>query len=170
MLFYLPCHFDISKKNYSKISVFNINNKQIKILFPANPFRKEKNFKLFIKTKNELEKRGWQIEIKYLENISRKETIKKFKWADIILLTSKREGGPLVTKEAIFCGSRVVCTPVGDTIEWLPSNSISLSHNFFDLANCVENALMNSPNSWEIPKRFWKDSVLEKLESIYQTN
>ena len=59
-----------------------------------------------------------------------KKTIQKFHWADLVLLTSKREGGPLVTKEAVYCGTRVVCTAVGDTNEWLPSNSISKKEDY----------------------------------------
>ena len=166
----IPCHFDIKRKYQKEIKNFNYDSKKIKILFPANSTRKEKNYKLFKQTINELIKRGWKIETKYLENISRENTIEKFHWADLILLTSKREGGPLVTKEAIFCGTRVVCTSVGDTTEWLPSNSISSESTAFSLANCVESALKNETDVWKIPKQYEKRAVLQKLVELYQIN
>ena len=167
---YIPCHFDIDNKHKREIKRFDLSLKKIKILFPANPFRIEKNYSLFLKTVRELEKRGWKIQKKYLNNNSREETIQKFHWADLILLTSKREGGPLVTKEAVYCGTRVACTSVGDTIEWLPSNSISNEDSHFSLATCVEDALKNNLETWKIPKRFEKEHVLEKLTNLYQIN
>ena len=167
---YIPCHFDIEEIHKRKIEKFDILSNKIKILFPASPFRKEKNYPLFLKTVKELEKRGWSIEIKCLNNDSRKKVIQKFHWADLILITSKREGGPLVSKEAIYCGARVVSTPVGDVVEWLPPNSISAKNNHLELANCVESALKNNSNLWSIPEKFEKESVLEKLINLYEIN
>ncbi len=166
----IPCHFDIEKKNMKNINNFDYDANKIKILFPADPSRKEKNYKLFNQTIRELRKRGWAIETKHLENISREKIIEKFHWADLILLTSDREGGPLVTKEAIFCGARVVSTSVGDTMEWLPSNSISLEKNPSSLATCVENALKNKYDVWKIPKKYEKEDVLKKLVELYHIN
>ena len=168
---YIPCHFDIKKEHKRKIVKFDLSSKNIKILFPANPFRKEKNYSLFLKTVKELKKRGWDIETKFLKsNDSRDEIIQKFHWADLVLLTSKREGGPLVTKEAVYCGTRVVCTAVGDTNEWLPSNSISKKEDYSLLATCVENALKNNPELWKIPGRFERVKVLENLTNLYYKN
>ncbi|MBK00004.1 MAG: hypothetical protein CMB48_03370 [Euryarchaeota archaeon] len=167
---YIPCHFDIEEIHKRKINNFDILSKKIKILFPASPFRKEKNYTLFLKTVKELEKRGWDIEKKWFDNDSRRKAIKKFHWADLILITSKREGGPLVSKEAIYCGARVVSTSVGDVVEWLPSNSISAKNNHLELASCVENSLKNNIDIWKIPKKFEKEYVLEKLINLYEIN
>ena len=167
---HIPCHIDIEEHEKRGIQKFNSDLKKLKILFPANPSRKEKNYPLFLKTIKELKKRGWDIEDDCLKNLPRINTIEKFHWADLILLTSRREGGPLVTKEAVFCGTRVACTPVGDCSEWLPSNSISLSHNPQDLAKSVENALDNPPSVWKNLEKFEKRNVLMKLIKMYQIN
>ena len=39
--------------------------------------------------------------------------------ADVCLITSTRESGPLVAKEAIVCGCPVVAVDVGDMGEWM---------------------------------------------------
>jgi len=169
-IYHIPCHFDIKENKKRDIKKFDLSLKKIKILFPANPSRAEKNYPLFLMTIKVLEEKGWVIESDFLNNLSRSKTIQKFHWADLILITSKREGGPLVTKEAIYCGTRVVSTPVGDTTEWLPQNSISLQYNPHELAKSVENALSNSLNMWKIPKKFEKESVLKKLVDLYHIN
>lgn len=168
--YHIPCHIDLPEEEMRDIKKFDMNLKKIKILFPANKSRKEKNYSLFLMTVEKLKTQGWEIEVDSLKNISRKKTIQKFQWADLILLTSKREGGPLVTKEAIFCGARVVCTPVGDSMEWLPSNSISKDLTPISLIKSVENALNNPPGVWKIPNKFEKKYVLKQLINMYQTN
>tara|TARA_B100000287_G_scaffold414239_1_gene446604 strand:- start:4603 stop:5676 length:1074 start_codon:yes stop_codon:yes gene_type:complete len=167
---YIPCHIDIKLKYHRKINNFDFKNKKIKLLFPANPSRREKNYSLFLNTIKKLEKKGWEIEKDYLKNDSRKKTIQKFHWADLVLLTSKREGGPLVTKEAIFCGSRVVSTPVGDSSLWLPSNSVSKDFTSKSLVKSIESALKNDVEVWKIPKHFEAENVLKKLIELYQIN
>ena len=59
---------------------------------------------------------------------------------------------------------------VGDTNEWLPSNSISKKEDYSLLATCVENALKNNPELWKIPERFEKEKVLENLTNLYYKN
>lgn len=165
----IPCHLEINDKFRREIKIYNNTNKdKLKILFPSNPNRKEKNYTLFTKTVDELTKRGWEIETKFLENIPREEIISKFIWADIVLVTSLREGGPLVTKEAIFCGTRVACTNVGDSCEWLPQECISSNNSPISLAICVENSLGLSAEMWKIPKKYNKSNVLNKLTKLYQ--
>ena len=167
---YIPCHIDIKLKDRREIKKFDWEIKTLKILFPANPSRKEKNYSLFKNTINELKKNGWEIEKDYLKNDSREKTIQKFQWADLVLLTSKREGGPLVTKEAIFCGARVVSTSVGDSSSWLPSNSVSKDFSSQKLVKSIENALKNNIDVWKVPKYFEKENVLKKLIELYQIN
>jgi len=167
---HIPCHIDIEEKYRRSVVDFDPSLKKLKILFPANPSRKEKNYPLFLMTVERLKESGWDIEIDSLKNISRNKTIQKFQWADLILLTSKREGGPLVTKEAIFCGTRVVCTSVGDSTEWLPSNSISKEATPESLAKSVEHALSILPEIWKISHTFEKENVLKRLIKMYQTN
>ena len=168
--FYIPCHIDIKEEDKRMIKEFDFNNKNLNILFPANPSRSEKNYPLFLMTIKKLEKMGWKIKKDNLGNLSRNITIQKFHWADLILLTSKREGGPLVTKEAIYCGARVVSTSVGDSSKWLPSNSVCTDFTSNTLANNIENALKNKPETWNVPSQFESENVLKKLIDLYQIN
>jgi len=168
--YYIPCHIDIRDEDKREINDFDSTNKKINLLFPANPSRPEKNYPLFLMTIKKLEERGWKIKKDNLGNLSRKNTLQKFHWADLILLTSKREGGPLVTKEAIYCGTRVVSTSVGDSAKWLPLNSVSNDFAPQTLANNVENALRNNPKTWKVPQKFERTNVLKKLIDLYHIN
>ena len=59
--------------------------------------------------------------------------------ADVCLITSTRESGPLVAKESIVCGCPVVAVDVGDMSEWMEVCSPEVNA----LADAVENVLSN---------------------------
>ena len=59
--------------------------------------------------------------------------------ADVCLITSTRESGPLVAKEAIVCGCPVVAVDVGDMAEWMEVYPPEVS----ELADAVEARLEN---------------------------
>ncbi|MEC8399070.1 MAG: glycosyltransferase, partial [Candidatus Thermoplasmatota archaeon] len=42
--------------------------------------------------------------------------------ADVTLITSKREAGPLVARESLLCGTPVVSVDVGEVKRYLPSD------------------------------------------------
>ena len=59
--------------------------------------------------------------------------------ADVCLITSSRESGPLVAKESIVCGCPVVAVDVGDMGEWMEVYSPDVEA----LADAVEDRLKN---------------------------
>lgn len=63
--------------------------------------------------------------------------------ANCLLVTSFREGGPLVVKEAMACGTPVVSVDVGDvkeTTQGLDGYYVT-TNNEHDLANCLQQAI-----------------------------
>lgn len=91
---------------------------ELKILFPSNPARKEKDYGLFQAVCQELEKRGNKVEAVHLVNIDRAEVSEVYWNCDIMLLTSLFEGSPMVIKEAIAAKLPFVSVDVGDVKEW----------------------------------------------------
>lgn len=82
------------------------------ILFASQPERKEKNFELARSAINFL--MNDKIEMHYLKDIPNNDLVFYYNSADVILLTSKREGSPNVIKEAMACNRPIVATDVGD--------------------------------------------------------
>lgn len=63
--------------------------------------------------------------------------------ADCLLVTSHREGGPLVVKEAMACGTPVVAVRVGDVEETMAGveGCYVTSHDVNEVASCLRQAL-----------------------------
>jgi len=91
---------------------------KLKILFPSDPDRKVKNYKLFHATCQELEKNGNKVEEVHLVNIDRSRVPEVYWNTDVMLLTSLSEGSPTVIKEAIAAKLPFVSVDVGDVKEW----------------------------------------------------
>lgn len=82
------------------------------VLFGSNSSRPEKNFDLAQKAFNALNLPN--IELKTLVNVPFEQVPFYYSAADVVLLTSHREGSPNVIKEAMACNRPIVVTPVGD--------------------------------------------------------
>lgn len=89
------------------------------ILFAADPGRSEKNYRLAENALNILDNPA--IELHFLKNVTHSEVPKLINASDLVLLTSFREGSPVVIKEAMLCNCPAVATDVGD-IKWLFGN------------------------------------------------
>ncbi|MGB2530326.1 MAG: glycosyltransferase, partial [Candidatus Poseidoniaceae archaeon] len=61
--------------------------------------------------------------------------------ADVTLITSHRESGPLVARESILCGTPVVSTNVGDVASYLPKKCVIDEATPEALADACEAAL-----------------------------
>jgi glycosyltransferase involved in cell wall biosynthesis len=90
----------------------------LRVLFPANPARKVKNYPLFQAVCQELERRGNKVEEVLLAAVDRAEVPEVYWKCDIMLLTSFSEGSPTVIKEAIAAKLPFVSVDVGDVTDW----------------------------------------------------
>jgi glycosyltransferase involved in cell wall biosynthesis len=86
--------------------------------------------------------------------------------ADVTLITSKRESGPLVAREAIVCGCPVVGVDVGDLSQWLDEVQ---ERDVGKIADAVERVLSKGQDI-TLPDRFLSERVrnawTQLLESL----
>lgn len=138
----IPCHVNVDKEWHKsmKESKKRFRKSKIDILFPADPRRPEKNHMLALKVGEELETRGWKVGVTTLKKQPRPMVWDRMLAADVCLITSTRESGPLVAKEAIICGCPVVAVDVGDMHEWMDVYPADVAA----LADAIEDRLQNS--------------------------
>ena len=163
----IPCHINVDEEWHKPMKKPNklFRKSKIDILFPADPRRTEKNHLLALRVGEELETRGWKIGITTLKKQPRTMVWDRMLAADVCLITSTRESGPLVAKEAIICGCPVVAVDVGDMSEWMEVYPAEVNA----LADAIENRLQDGQEvtlpqhcEFENVKRQWS-SMLESL-------
>ena len=144
---------------------------KIHVLFPANPFRQEKDFALAQQSVGLLDK---NLEIHVFEQVEHHKTPLYFNAADVVLLTSKWEGSPNVVKEALACGCPIVSTDVGDVSERIAGVEgcyVAHSRNPEKLAELLNKALnfegRTKGNEKIIADGLDNRQVAEKLIRIY---
>jgi glycosyltransferase involved in cell wall biosynthesis len=139
----LPCgvNTDFFKPDNNKKTSGNVKT----ILFSNNPEIKVKNFPLFEKTIQLLDRQtAYKIEYRCISNLSREEVRDLYNHADCLLMTSTSEGSPQVVKEALACDLPVVSVPVGDVpvvTKGIPNCYISESYRAEELSKLVLKAL-----------------------------
>ena len=117
----VPCGIDVKKFALPSYCGNGSGPKlpgKLKVLFPSDPRRKEKNYGLFQDVCKELEGRGGRIKPIHLVNIDRASVPEVYWNSDVMLLTSFSEGSPTVIKEAIAAKLPFVSVDVGDVKEW----------------------------------------------------
>ena len=117
----------------------DIEKKHTFVLFASSFTNQIKNPELAQKSMSLLP----QAELVELKGYSREEVNLLMNAADCLLVTSHREGGPLVVKEAMACGTPVVSVDVGDVKEVIGNTAgcYIAERNPEDIANKVEQAL-----------------------------
>ena len=100
------------KKSQNKLD-WNERNKHI--LFPANISRPEKNYRLFNQATKKLVDDN--VVVHWFNEVSNAETPYWYNAADVVVMTSLREGSPNVIKESMACGRPIVSVDVGDVKE-----------------------------------------------------
>ena len=168
----IPCHSSVDQEWIKPMK----NNRgrwrrdKLDILFPSDPRRPEKNHFLALETGKELEKRGWIVGMTTLRQQPRSIVWDRMLVADLTLITSKRESGPLVARESIQCGTPVVSVNVGDVSEYLPEICISSDYDPIQLADACESALKyNWDEGFELPKRFTNQMVASQWDKLLES-
>ena len=162
----IPCHVNVDDEWHKPMKKFNglFRKSKIDILFPADPRRPEKNHILALRVGEELETRGWKVGITTLKKQPRTMVWDRMLAADVCLITSTRESGPLVAKESIVCGCPVVAVDVGDMAEWMEV----FPHDISELADAVEARLENGQEV-TLPQKFQIESVRNQWSSLLES-
>jgi len=119
------------------------SNDEYHLLFAANPDRPVKNYELFNDALSRLKKKGFLIHAHVLKSVEHDQIPVHMNAADVVCLSSLREGSPNVVKEAMSCNRPVVSTDVGD-VKWIFNNMeghFISSMNAGDYAQNIEYAL-----------------------------
>ncbi|HCM59958.1 MAG TPA: glycosyl transferase family 1 [Bacteroidales bacterium] len=97
------------------LAVAGWDGTRINILFPSDPARPEKNFRLAEDGVKAMDNE--RVSLHVLGNVPRDRVVWYLNAADAILITSHWEGSPNIVKEAMACNRPVVSTMVGDVGE-----------------------------------------------------
>jgi glycosyltransferase involved in cell wall biosynthesis len=176
----IPCGINVDKfllpsgyisKNFQE----KAKNLQLKVLFPASPYRRIKNYPLFQKICEELESRGIRIKKIHLHNIPPHEVPAIFWESDIMILTSFSEGSPTVIKEAISAKLPFVSVDVGDVKEWVGKINFGVVTETRDpikIADEVINLLKGLPareklNNTEALDKMDIKNIAHRIKALY---
>lgn len=118
--------------------------------------------------KNKVSELGLEDKVKFIGFVENSNIPYYLNAADLFLLTSERENGPIVTKEALACGIPVVSSAVGDVEEYLNKRSgiVVRSNKPNDYAKEIVEALERKWDKAEIAKlaqRFDSDELVERF-------
>lgn len=168
----LPCGVDVNffhPKNRQK------NNEFKTLLFPGDPNRMVKNYKLFQEFIGVLQKDfHGDIKVVIIHNMDREEVVQALSNGDCLVMTSISEGSPQIVKEALFCNLPVVSVPVGDVrnvLKDLPGCYVTKSHSAKELSEAVVKSFnTNSLNLRELfclKGTYDNDSITRRIYNNY---
>jgi teichuronic acid biosynthesis glycosyltransferase TuaC len=142
------------------------------IIFVSNPNRSEKDYPLALKSVQILNRND--VDLMPIFNIRNEKISNYMNAADLLLLTSKREGSPNVVKEAMACNTPIVSTDVGD----VKKNIMDVTCSFIaessprELALKIDTILETGKRSNGREKLISlgldSDSVAKKIISVYK--
>ncbi|GAB5525852.1 MAG: glycosyltransferase family 4 protein [Roseivirga sp.] len=140
------------------------------ILFAADENRPEKNFELTRKAFDLLNNPDYELHT--LGNIPHELMPGLYNAADVVILSSLREGSPNVVKEAMACNRPVIATDVGDVRQHMSSvyGCFITSFEPEDMADNIEQAMqVNIAESREAIAHLSAERVAEKLMDVYKS-
>lgn len=138
----IPCHTEVGKDWSRPMRPWRgrWRKASLDLLFPADPRRPEKRHLLALQAGEVLEQRGWVVGMTTLRHQPRDVVYDRMMVADATVITSSREAGPLVAREALLCGTPVVSVDVGEVASYLPQTWV-VDPTAEAIADGVERAL-----------------------------
>ena len=138
------------------------------VLFPYDPEREVKNYAM---ARRVIERASVDAELRTVSGLAYEEMPYVMNASDALLITSERESGPMVIKEAVACGLPVISTDVGfarDVIEGVRGCTIGNSSS--ELARGLERALRTTerPDGREVDG-LGLERMAERLLTVYTT-
>lgn len=167
----IPCHCAVEEEWLTPLKPWKgrWRKDRIDILFPSDPRRPEKNHFLALQTGEILEQRGWIIGMTTLKLQPRSIVWDRMLVANLTLITSKRESGPLVARESIACGTPVVSVNVGDVATYLPEKCIVDSYDATLLADACEQALQHRwDEGFTLPQNFSEEVFVQRWNQLLE--
>lgn len=139
------------------------------VLFPYDPSREVKNYAL---ARRVIERASVDAELRTVSGLAYEEMPYVMNASDALLLTSERESGPMVIKEAVACGLPVVSTDVGfarDVVEGVPGCTVGNSSS--ELARGLERALatIERPGGRDVIDGLGLERMADHLFTVYTT-
>ena len=165
----IACHNSVGQEWLKKPKIWRgrWRKDKLDILFPSDPRRPEKNHYLALLTGEELEKRGWIVGLTTLKQQPRSIVWDRMLVADLTLITSKRESGPLVARESLLCGTPVISVNVGEVEQYLPATCVVDDYDPILLADACEAALAdNWAEGFSIPEKYTSEYVKNQWISL----
>jgi glycosyltransferase involved in cell wall biosynthesis len=139
------------------------------VLFPYDPARAVKNHAL---AKRVVERVPVDVELRTVSGLDYSEMPYVMNASDALLITSERESGPMVIKEAAACGLPVVSTDVGFAREVLDGlRNCTVSDTEADLVDGLERALDSAERSdgRAVIDDLGLDRMGDRLLTVYTT-
>jgi glycosyltransferase involved in cell wall biosynthesis len=172
----IPCGVDLelyaSASRESARVKMGFSAEELVLGFPSSPARSVKRYRLFAETVALLERMlDCRIRTVCLEGVSPEHVPEFLAAVDLLLMTSEREGSPVVVREALAVRTRVVSTDVGDVAEYLnsfPGCRVVADASCEALATACRDALGEPcPDGSQLDTRFTMRAEAEAVSSLY---
>lgn len=139
------------------------------VLFPYDPDRAVKNYPL---AKRVVERLSVEAELRTVSGLAYEEMPYVMNASDALLVTSERESGPMVVKEAAACDLPIVSTDVGFVRDVLKDvSNCYIGESADSLACCLDSALERGEraDSRGIIDGLGLDEMADRLLTLYTT-
>lgn len=171
----LPVCLDLNlfkpiEKNIARDQL-KLSHKKKYILFPSDPSRPEKRFRL---AEAAVKKLGGDVELIVTRKVPHTQMVLYYNACDTLLITSTHEGAPTVVYEALACNMPIVSVDVGDIrerISHIDGCIVCRNDTPDEISLCIQKVLMNERriNSREFVTEFSSENFSKKMLEIYQS-
>ena len=133
------------------------------VLFPYAPERPEKDYP---RAERVVERADADATLRTVTGVAHDEMPDYLNASDALLVTSRRESGPMVVKEAAACGLPIVSTDVG-FVDDVPGTAVAGTTD--ELATELDRVLAGSrPDAVELPEEWRVEASARRLRGVYE--